>query len=83
MYNLSGDELEHHLRNRFTFFRVLNLNTEDRMPNTKMNCLFREQLKNDELMKSLFLEFDLQLDAQGYKAQKGQIVDANFIDVSK
>lgn len=83
LYNLSDDELEYQIRDRFTFCRFLNLNPEDRTPDAKTIWLFREQLVNAGLMKSLFLDFDLQLDAQGYKAQKGQIVDASFISAPK
>jgi IS5 family transposase len=34
-------------------------------------------------MKELFYDFEQQLNDQGYKAQKGQIVDASFVDVPK
>ncbi len=34
-------------------------------------------------MRTLFDDFDEQLNAQGYKARKGQIVDASFVDVPK
>jgi IS5 family transposase len=43
--------------------------------------LFREQLVQHQLAKTLFDQFNQQLDQQGYQAKKGQIVDASFVDV--
>ncbi len=83
LYNLSDDQLEYQIRDRFTFCRFHNLNSEDKIPGVKTTWLFLEQLVHAELMKHLFLEFDLQFDAQGYKTQKGQIVDASFIEAPK
>ena len=34
-------------------------------------------------MKKLFYDFFYQLIDQGHKVQKGQIVDANFVDVTR
>lgn len=60
--------------------------TECPMPKTlrgagsaKTLWLFREQLTQQGLVKALFNDFDLQLEEKGFKAQKGQIIDASFI----
>lgn len=79
LYNLSDDELEYQIRDRYTFCRFLGLNPEHRTPDAKTIWLFREQLVKAGLMKSLFVDFDLQLDERGFRAKKGQIVDASFI----
>ncbi|WP_444913599.1 IS5 family transposase [Microbulbifer sp. TRSA007] len=83
LYNLSDDELEYQIRDRFSFCRFLSLNPEDRTPDAKTIWLFRERLVKAGLMKSLFMDFNCQLEAQGYKAQKGQIIDASFINAPK
>jgi len=79
LYNLADDELEFQIRDRYSFCRFLKLSPEDRVPDAKTLWLFREQLTQKGLVKALFTDFDLQLEGKGFKAQKGQIVDASFI----
>ncbi|MBU2714382.1 IS5 family transposase [Zooshikella harenae] len=83
LYNLSDDETEYQIRDRYSFCRFLNLTPEDRIPDAKTIWLYREQLVLRDLMKGLFNDFDDQLNDKGYKAQKGQMVDASFVDVPK
>lgn len=83
LYNLSDDQIEYQIRDRYTFCRFLELSPEGRVPDAKSVWLFREQLARLNLMKELFDDFDYQLDEHGYKAQKGQIVDASFVDAPK
>lgn len=83
LYNLSDDELEYQIRDRFSFCRFLGLNPEDRTPDAKTIWLFREQLIEHSLIKPLFVCFDLQLEDHGYKARKGQIVDASFVEAPR
>jgi IS5 family transposase len=56
---------------------------EDRVPDAKTIWLFREQLTQHNLIKELFYEFELQLQRQGFKACKGQIIDASLVDAPK
>ena len=56
---------------------------EDKIPDARTIWLFREQLTRHELHKTLFERFDQQLVSQGCRAQKGQIVDASFVDVPR
>lgn len=79
LYNLGDDELEFQIRDRYSFCRFLKLSPEDRVPDAKTLWLFREQLTQQGLVKALFNDFDLQLQEKGFKAQKGQIIDASFI----
>jgi IS5 family transposase len=83
LYNLGDDETEDQIRDRYSFARFLGRSPEGKIPDAKTLWLFREQLVQHELMKDLFIDFDLQLDGKGYKAQKGQIVDASFVEVPK
>jgi len=83
LYNLSDDEIEYQIRDRYSFCRFLGLTPENRIPDSKTIWLFREQLVRKKLIKSLFNDFDCQLDEQGYQARKGQIVDASFVDVPR
>jgi IS5 family transposase len=83
LYNLSDEELEYQIRDRYSFCRFLGLSPEGTIPDARTIWLFREQLTQGGLIKELFLDFDIQLDEQGYKARKGQIVDASFVDAPK
>ena len=82
-YNLSDDELEYQIRDRYSFCRFLGLSPEDRIPDARTVWLFREELVKLDLVKSLFNDFELQLEERGYQAKKGQMVDASFVDVPK
>jgi transposase, IS5 family len=83
LYNLSDDELEFQIRDRYSFCRFLGVNPEDKPPDAKTVWLFREQLVQQARIDSLFIDFDLQLEAHGFKARKGQIVDASFVSAPK
>jgi IS5 family transposase len=83
LYNLGDDELEFQIRDRYTFCRFLGLSPEGRIPDAKTIWLFREQLGKAENIKSIFEVFEAQLEAKGYKARKGQIIDASFIEAPR
>ena len=83
LYNLSDEQTEYQVRDRLSFMRFLGLQPEDSVPDANTLWVFREDLTNMDLMKSLFRDFDYQLDVRGFKAQKGQIVDASFVDVPR
>lgn len=83
LYNVSDDETEYQIRDRYSFCRFLGLYPEDTVPDAKTIWLFREDLTRRELMTELFNDFDYQLSEQGFKARKGQIVDASFVDVPR
>ncbi len=79
LYNLSDDELEFQIRDRYSFCRFLGLNPGKHVPDAKTIWLFREQPTEKKLIKSLFDDFDLQLEGKGFNARKGQIVDTSLI----
>ena len=83
LYNISDDETEYMIRDRYSFCRFLGLLPEDNIPDAKTIWLFREQLIQHQLTEVLFDRFNRQLDQQGYQAKKGQIVDASFVDVPR
>ena len=83
LYNVSDDQIEYQIRDRYTFCRFLGFTPSDKVPDAKTIWLFRGQLVKYDLMKPLFYNFNEQLNAQGYQAQKGQIVDASFVDVPR
>lgn len=83
LYNIGDDELEFQIRDRYSFCRFLGLSPEDNVPDAKTIWHFREQLTQAELIRALFNAFEAQLESQGYKAKKGQIVDASFVDAPR
>ncbi len=84
LYNVSDDQIEYQIRDRYSFGRFLGLiDPSSKIPDAKTIWLFREQLVKLDLMKELFYDFDYHLNNKGYKARKGQIVDSSFVDAPK
>lgn len=79
LYNLSDDATEFQIQDRLSFMRFLGLGLDSRIPDAKTIWLFREDLAKHGLAKTLFEQFDAYLWKQGFRAQKGQIVDASII----
>lgn len=83
LYNISDDELEYQIRDRYSFCRFLGRLPEDRIPDAKTIWLFRERLTKANVVKDLFDDFEFQLQDKGLKARKGQIVDASFVEAPR
>lgn len=83
LYNFSDEELEFQIRDRFTFLRFLNLTPEARIPDANTFWDFREALIQADVIKTLFNDFENHLVTQGFIAQKGQIVDASFVEAPR
>ncbi|OOZ74118.1 IS5 family transposase [Solemya velum gill symbiont] len=79
IYNLSDDQTEFQIRDRYSFCRFLNITPQERVPDAKTIWLFRERLKKLELMEKLFAEILFQIDNAGFTARKGQIVYAAIV----
>jgi len=83
LYNLSDEQLEYQLRDRLSFMRFLGLGLEDRVPDATTVWLYREQLVQAEAIEELFAAFDAHLQAQGWLAMGGQMIDASIVPVPK
>jgi len=83
LHNLSDDGIEYQIRDRLSFMRFLGLELESRIPDAKTIWLFRERLKEQDLVKVLFERFHEQLAARGYVARAGQMIDATFVEVPR
>jgi IS5 family transposase len=83
LYGLSDGELEYQIRDRFTFMRFMSLTPEARIPDANTFWDFREALIKADVIKTLFNDFEQHLVAQGVIAQKGQIIDASFVDAPR
>jgi Transposase domain (DUF772) len=58
LYNLSDDQAEYQLRDRFSFMRFLGLELEDAVPDAKTLWLYREALAKAGAVEELFDLFD-------------------------
>ena len=72
--NLSDDRIEYQIRDRLSFMRFLGLQLEDKVPDAKTVWLFRERLKEMNLVETLFACFHEQLAQRGYVARAGQMI---------
>src|SRR6266566_3204940 len=83
LHNLSDDRTEYLIRDRISFMRFLDLELEDPVPDATTIWLFREALAQAGLIDQLFARFGQHLEAAGYIARGGQIVDATIVSVPK
>jgi IS5 family transposase len=79
LYNLSDEQAEYQARDRLSFTRFL----EDRIPDGTTLWLFREKLAKAGSIQKLFEQFGRHLEARGYIARGGQMVDATIVPVPK
>jgi transposase, IS5 family len=82
--NLSDERAEYLVNDRLSFMRFLGLGLGDRVPDARTIWLFRERLTGAVIdgrpaIKGLFARFDETLQAAGYIAMSGQIVDATLV----
>src|SRR5471032_1221038 len=83
LYNLSDEQIEYQVRDRLSFTRFLRLGIEDSIPDGTTLWLFREKLAKAGLMDKLFERFGQHLEAKGYIARGGQMVDATIVPVPR
>ena len=83
LFNLSDDQTEYQINDRISFMRFLDLGLYDTVPDAKTIWLFRETLKEAEIMEDLFAEFNALLERKGLITHEGTIVDATFVETPK
>lgn len=83
LYNLSDDQAEFQVRDRFSFQRFLRITVADSMPDAKTIWKYREQWTQAGTIDACFALFRDALAEQGLVENPGKIVDATFVDVPK
>jgi len=83
LYNLSDEQVEIQVRDRLSFMRFLGLDLNDPVPDATTIWLFREALVEAKMIDELFSRFDQHLQAKGYIARGGQIIDATIVSAPK
>jgi transposase, IS5 family len=81
LYNLGDEELEYQTHDRGSFRRFLELNPTAEVPDATTVWLFRQRLTDAGLIEELFEAFNGFLEASGYEAKGGQIIDATLVSV--
>jgi IS5 family transposase len=83
LYNLSDEALEFQVRDRLSFMRFLGLDLHHAVPDATTIWLFREELVKAGKIDELFDLFKQHLEAKGFIARGGQIIDATIIEAPK
>jgi len=87
-HSLSDERTEYLIKDRLSFMRFLGLSMADRVPDANSIWNFREALKQARIdgvpaIEVLFRRFDAMLQASGYIAIGGQIIDATVVAAPK
>ena len=82
-YNLSDEQAEFQIKDRFSFMDFLGLSLTDKVPDEKTIWAFKEHISKDGLSQKLFELFTNTLSSNGIIAKEGSIVDASFVDVPR
>lgn len=83
LYNLSDEALEFQVRDRLSFMRFLGLELHHPVPDATTIWLFREELVEAGRIGELFDLFKQHLEAKGFIARGGQIIDATIVEAPK
>lgn len=81
MYNLSDDALEYQVLDRASFQRFAGLERSGRVPDAKTVWVWRERLKQQDLIGDISEAVGRQLAQAGFIARGGQIIDASVVTV--
>lgn len=81
-YNLSEEDTEFQILDRFSFQRFLGLSVADKVPDKNTIWLFKQRL-GETGIQALFEHFSKVLNAQGLSVGEGKIVDASFVEVPR
>jgi transposase, IS5 family len=87
-HNLSDERTEYLIKDRLSFMRFLGLGLADTVPDANTIWTFREALTRAQIsgkpaIDILFQRFDEALDAAGFLAMGGQIIDASIVAAPK
>lgn len=82
-YNLSDEQMQYQILDRFSFMRFLGLTLSDNVPDEKTIWLFREKLIEDKLIDKLFAKFLSSLEKANLVGKEGRMVDASFVEVPR
>jgi transposase, IS5 family len=73
--------MEYQILGRYSFSRFLGIREGSKVPDATTIFRFRDELAKAGVVELLFTQFDQFLRDHGFRAQKGQIVDATIVRV--
>lgn len=79
LYNLSDDALEYQVLDRGSFLRFARLTDSSRVPDAKTVWVWRERLKQHDLVGDISAAVGEQLQKAGFIARGGQMIDASIV----
>ena len=79
LYKLPDQAPEFQIPDRYSFSRFLGLHVASKVADATTIWLFREDLTRAQVVEELFERFDQFLNEAGFRAQKGQIIDASIV----
>lgn len=79
LYNLSDEALEFQVLDRRSFLRFAGLECSGKVPDARTFWVWRERLKQGDLMGDISAAVSGQLQRAGFIARGGQIIDASFV----
>jgi IS5 family transposase len=82
-YNLSDEQVEYQVIDRLSFRNFLGLSSGDKVPDARTIWLFKENLTKKSVVETLFVQFSDYLDSLGLFVNKGQMIDASFVEVPR
>lgn len=82
-YNISDDQTEFCINDRFSFMEFLGLRIGQKIPDAKTIWHFKNELSKEDMVNKLFALLHNQLLADGIILNKGTIIDASFVNVPK
>lgn len=80
LYSLSDDSLEYQVLDRTSFQRFPGLEHSRRVPDAKTIWVWRERLKQPDLIGDISAAITAQLQQTGFIARGGQIIDASLMN---
>lgn len=82
-YNLSDDQVEYQINDRISFRQFLGLTASSCLPDAKTIWLFRDKLRENGGLDSMFFQLNQHLVERGVIVNKGQLMDASFVEVPR
>ena len=82
-YNISDEQLEFQITDRYSFTNFLGLYGVSKVPDFTTFWKFRDQLATKGIERELFDLFHAKLEQEGVFAKAGSIVDATIVEVPR
>jgi transposase, IS5 family len=83
LYGLSDPQAEEQLKDRLSFQKFVQLETDEAVPDETTICRFRQRLIQCGLHEQLLELLNVQLEARGYIVKQTTLVDATIIESSR